>query len=300
MDIKRLNQDYGIAGQLEFIQEKDGFPFISINNRSAKALISIYAAQVLSFQPHDEPKDLLFLSPKAYYNHGKAIRGGIPLCWPWFGPDPEKRQRPNHGFARIQQWTVSGVESIEGKTKITLRLLPSTENIAYWHHNFELILEITVGKTLNLELQTVNYSNQLFFITQAFHAYFNVGHIDRVKVLGFENHHYQDKLAEGIEKIQAGPTSISGEVDRIYNDVDPILIIEDSAFKRRIRITSKSSHTTVLWNPWNRTAAAMPDLDPDDYKYFVCVETGNVAQDAIKLFPDSCFKLSSAFSIERE
>ena len=300
MDLKQLNNSYGVPGQLEFIRGKGGFPVVAVTNRSAKALISLYAGQVLSFQPHKEPEDLLFLSQAADYTQGKAIRGGIPLCWPWFGPDPENLKRPNHGFARTHNWTVLDMVTSPDETRLTLGFLNSTDSKVYWSDDFELRLKISIGSALTLELETSNVSSRPFVITQAFHPYFKIGRIDRVRVLGLEGHHYLDRLAGDMEIKQTRPLTISEEVDRIYTDIEDAVIIEDAALNRRIRIAAINSKNTVVWNPWIRKSAAMSDLEPDEYKRFLCVEPGNVATDAVEILPGGKYKLRAKFSVERE
>ena len=133
MTIDQLNSEYAIPGQVEFMAGRGGFPLVRINNGKARALVSVYAGQVLSYQPAQQAQDLLFLSDAAYFQAGKAIKGGIPVCWPWFGPDPEDRGRGAHGFARNRPWTLRATETLaDGDTRITLGLLDSGETRAIW------------------------------------------------------------------------------------------------------------------------------------------------------------------------
>lgn len=301
VDIEQLNSDFGRPSQLEFIEGEGGFPFISITNRQAKALISIYAGQVLSFQPVNEAEDLLFLSPQAVYAESKAIRGGIPVCWPWFGPDPKGLQRPNHGFVRNNYWLVVATETLsDDETKVTLMFKESSKKERTWQKPFTLTLEITVGATLNLKLTTHNTGDNVFSITQAFHSYLRVGHIKHVQILGLEGCDYFDKLDQGIQKSQDGVVTVTEEVDRIYTDVENTLLIVDSALKRRIQITSTSNKTAVVWNPWLKTSKKMADLGNTDYKHFICVEAGNIAFDLIQILPGDQYSLSANFNILRE
>lgn len=301
MDIDQLNKDYGIVDQLKFILGNGSLPMILISNKSAKALISLYGGQVLSFQPMGEYEDLLFLSKNAYYNGKKAIRGGIPVCWPWFGQDPKGLLRPNHGFARNSFWAVTETEaSTDFKTKIKLRLIQTAENRYLWPHSFDLILAITIGSTLNLELVTRNTGDKSFSITQALHSYFRIGDIERVKVLGLEENEYLDKLDDAKQKKQMGAVTFLEEVDRIYSGVQSQLNIEDSIIKRRICITSLGNNTAVLWNPWAKTSKKMPDLEANGYKRFVCVEACNAATDVIEISPGSKYSLLTNFKILRE
>ncbi|MDY6804310.1 MAG: D-hexose-6-phosphate mutarotase [Cyanobacteriota bacterium] len=308
MTIEQLNADYGIAGQLKFVEGKGGFPFIEIHSPKAKASISVYGGQVLSFQPANEPEDLMFLSENAYYQEGKAIKGGVPVCWPWFGPDPEGLGRPSHGFVRNRLWNVLATETTaEGEVKVKLGLAETAETREIWPQAFEVAMEISVGDSLTVELITRNtgvrealrMQHRAFSITQALHTYFNVGDIDRVKVLGLEEIEYVDKTDNGAKKTQKGAVTISSEVDRIYTNVPNELVIEDAALGRRILISSTGSKTAVVWNPWVEISAKMADLEDEDYKRLVCVETANAAEDVVEVPASSEYRLVANYRIER-
>jgi glucose-6-phosphate 1-epimerase len=300
MSIEQLNTQYGLAGQLKFVEGQGGFPCIEIRNKSAKALISVYSGQVLSFQPVAEPEDLLFLSKQAYYQAGKAIKGGIPICWPWFGPDPEGLGRPSHGFVRNRLWTVIGTETVtDSETKVKLGLGDTTETKTIWPQSFELTIEISVGNTLTVALVTRNRGDRAFSITQALHTYFKVGDISQVQILGLENTQYLDKVDSGVQKTQQGPVAIAQEVDRVYTDVPGALVIQDAALGRRIRITSSGSKTAIVWNPWAKICSEMADLDNDDYKSLVCVETANAANEVVDVAPHSEYRLVANYTVER-
>lgn len=300
MNIEQLNADYAITGQLKFIQGKGGFPFIEISNAKASALISVYAGQVLSFRPAGVADDLLFLSEKAYYQPGKAIKGGVPVCWPWFGADPQGLGRPAHGFVRNRLWNVAATgTSTDGDIRVTLGLIDTLETRAIWPQSFTLLLEITVGDSLNLELVTRNTGTQTFPVTQAFHTYFKVGDISQASVLGLEDTDYIDKTDNSAQKHQSGAVTIGTEVDRIYLDVQGELVIADAALRRRIRIASGGSKTAVVWNPWAKISAEMGDLQDDDYRRLLCVETTNAATDVVEIVPDSEFRLVANYRAEQ-
>ncbi len=299
MSIQTLNSDYGIAGQLRFFEGKGGFPCVEISNRKATALVSVYAGQVLSYRPTSSAHDLLFVSEAAYYQNGKAIKGGVPVCWPWFGADPSGQGRAAHGFVRNRPWTVAATQAKDdGDTRLTLALTDSAETRAIWPHSFNLALEISVAETLTLELVTRNTGSEDFPLTQALHTYFKVGDIDRVSVLGLEQTAYLDKAGDGGEKMQTGPVTIATEVDRIYTDVRSELTIVDPELQRRVHIASRGSRTAVVWNPWAAIAAQMGDLKDDDYRHFLCVETANAADDIIQIPADSEFRLRASYRIE--
>src|SRR5688500_2636733 len=198
----------------------------------------------------------MFLSEAAYYEAGKGIKGGTPICWPWFGPDPEQQGRPVHGFVRNRFWNVLRTEMTSNSdSKVTLGLTDTPETRAMWPHAFDLSLEITVGDALNLELITHNTDTQHFSITQALHTYFRIGHIDEVTIMGLEGIEYLDKVENYAQKVQAGAITIDGEVDHIYQRVQGELVINDRGFDRRIRISGSGSKTAVVWNPWAKIAA---------------------------------------------
>ena len=300
MNTEQLNTEYAIPGQLKFIQGAGGLPFIEVTTANSSALISVYAGQVLSFRPAGEMDDLMFLSEKAYYQTGKAIKGGAPVCWPWFGADPQGLGRPAHGFVRNRMWNVVATETTEsGEIRVILGLEDTPETTAIWPQSFTLMLEITVGKSLNLELVTRNTGAQLFPVTQAFHTYFKVGDISQVSVSGLEDTDYIDKVDNSALKKQIGPVVINEEVDRIYLGVRDELVINDIVLKRRIRIRSGGSKSAVVWNPWAKISAEMADLQDNDYRNLLCVETTNAATDVVEVSPGRESRLVANYSIER-
>lgn len=301
MSLEQLNRDFGISGQLDFVEGEGGLPFIAIDNGAASALISVYGGQVLSYQPSSASDDVMFLSDQAYFMEGKAIKGGVPICWPWFGADPEDKGRAAHGFARNRMWQVLETEgNDEGLTKVVLGFSDSAETRAIWPHGFDFYLEITVGASLSLALVTRNSGVQPFAITQALHTYFKVGDIAQVKVSGLDGGDYLDKVDDFSQKQQVGDVQVASEVDRVYTDVQPELVIEDGALARRINISATGSKTAVVWNPWAEITAGMADLDDDAYKHFICVETANAADDVVELAAGEEHRLTATYSVSQD
>jgi glucose-6-phosphate 1-epimerase len=291
--------EYEIENELQFVDIEHGFTYIEINNAKAHATISTYSGQVLSYRPKSQKDDLLFVSDRAYYEDGKAIKGGIPVCWPWFGADPEDSGRPAHGFVRNRQWEVTGSESLaNGSTKVVMGIVDSDETREIWPHPFKLSIEITVGESLTVALVTHNTGDESVTISQALHTYFYVGDISKVQVLGLDGIDYLDKVDESAEKTQSGPVTIAGEVDRIYTGVTGELVIDDESLGRRIRIASRGCSTAVIWNPWIEIAASMGDLDDDDYKRMICVETANAGPETVEIAAGSEYRLEAEYTIE--
>jgi glucose-6-phosphate 1-epimerase len=296
MTIAQLNSQYGIAGKLQFIEGKGGLPIIEIDNGQAKAAISVYAGQVLKFQPAGSSDDVMFLSETAYYQSGKAIKGGIPICWPWFGPDPAGRA--SHGFVRDRLWNVTSTENLpNGGTKVVLGLVDTAETQAIWPHAFSLAIEITITSQLMVELVTRNTGDQAFSITQAMHTYFAVGDISKTNVAGLSGTEYLDKVDGGKQKTQVGAVTVSQEVDRVYLNVPATLTIDDAALNRKIQIKSTGSKTAIVWNPWSEIAAKMADLGDQDYKRMICVETANAADDVVAVPAGGEARLGAVISV---
>ena len=299
-----LNQAFAIEQnhtQLRIENDIGEFPIIHLRNAHAEARISLYGAQILHYKPHDTAHDVLFLSDKAIYQSGKAIRGGAPICWPWFGADPDNQGRPAHGFARNRLWQLSTTESLnDDATRVVLRLNDSPDTLALWPYHFQLELEIVVGKTLKLSLSTHNLSDQPMTISQAIHTYFTVADIAQTEVYGLEQLHYMDKSKAGQNalRMQDGSIKVKQEVDRIYLNSPSEIEIHDQAWQRCLRIHSSGSQSTVVWNPWIEITANMIDLNNDDYQRFICAETANVADDTAIIAPNASHRLTAEYTIE--
>jgi len=302
MDIAQANEEFGIPGVLGICAGEGGFPLIRVDNEHARAEICGYAGQVLSYQPEGEDEDLLFVSGHAHYKPGKAIKGGIPVCWPWFGPDPLAKGRPDHGFVRARAWQLLSTETmVDGATRVRLGCRDDEATRALWPHPFALELDVTVGPSLGIALMTRNIGEAPVSVTQALHTYFKVGDVRRVQVLGLAGHEYIDKVA-GAETYdariaQSGPINFDGPVNRIYLDTTDRLTIDDGSLGRQIRIERDGSRTAVVWNPWIEQSRQMDDFGDEEYLGMVCVETTNAAADAVSIAPGASHRLESVYSI---
>ena len=179
-----------------------------------------------------------------------------------------------------------------------MSLTDSDETRGIWPHPFRLNIEITVGDSLRVELVTHNSGDKPVTVSQALHTYFQVGDISKVTVRGLEGADYIDKADDSARKTQVGPVRIGGEVDRIYTGVTGDLAIDDESLGRIIHITSKGCSTAVIWNPWAETAASMADLDDDDYKKMICVETANAGPETVEIAAGSYYRLLAEYTIE--
>lgn len=295
--IATLNATHGRPGERVFVDGPGGLPFVHIRNPHAEATVSLHGGQVLAFRPRGAAADRLFLSERTSYRPGQAIRGGIPVCWPWFGPDPQGLGRPNHGLARTRLWSVADARSPpDAQTRLTLRLTDSADTRALWPHAFVLTLEITVGASLRLALDTRNTGEQPFTLTQALHSYLAVDDVAQARVDGLDGCRYLDKTAPGGSaqsgrSVQRGAVTFDGEVDRVYADPPAVLVLHGAAGSGGLSIRAEGSRTAVVWNPGERLAAGMADLEPGDHRRFVCVETANAGDDTVTLAPGESHRL---------
>ena len=295
--LAQLNEQFGTQNQINFELE-NGFIMMNIVNQYASAKISIYGGQVLSYLPHGQTEDLLYLSKKAIYQQGKAIRGGIPICWPWFADDTSGYGRPAHGFARNQQWKVlATMENIDGSTVVTLGLYDTDDSVAVWPYKFELKLDITVSEKLEIKLTTKNTGRKSFEITQALHAYLNVGNINNLTIANLNGISYVDKTDNFVHKTQVGDVVITAETDRVYQSSPEELIVDDLDINRKIVMESRGCNTAVIWNPWKNTAESMVDLQDEDYKVFIGVEAANADGDVIMIPAGGIHCLQASYSI---
>lgn len=295
--VAELNQQFAIPG-ISFSEEWDGFVVIDVANEQAAATIALNGAQLLRWQPVGE-EPVIWLSEDAHFEMGRSVRGGVPICWPWFGAHKIESTFPAHGFARTSEWQLVEIDKFEdGTTKLLLRLNESRAMHHYWPHSFELEFHITIGRALTMELKTRNCSGDVLELSEALHSYFNVSDVDKVTIHGLDELHYLDKLEGFQRKLQSGAVTIEGETDRIYLDsVDECLIV-DPGFGRTIRIAKEGSRSTVVWNPWQENGERMGDLGDEGYRSMLCVESANAADNLLQLTPGEAHSLKVNYQIE--
>jgi len=271
-----------IPGRVEIVSGNGDFPLIKIQTPVSMAEIYLHGAQITAFQKNGEPP-LLFLSEKSFFAPGKAIRGGVPICFPWFG---SRTGEPSHGFARLTEWELAATSAApDGAVTVHLRLPEESLNPEWTGLRAEFI--VTVAATLTMELIATNDSaGKILEIEGCLHSYFRVGDIRAVSITGLQGTSFLDNIRGG-----AGPSlvdndpviKIAQEIDRTYLDTPNPVEIRDESLKRIIHVEKFNSHSTVVWNPW--TTKPMADLGPAEYRNMVCVEAGNVKKNKVALAP---------------
>jgi len=294
--IQDLNARFAIADQVSFVAGPGGSPVVSVRNAHAAAAIALQGADVTGFQPHGQ-EPVLFLSRHAVYASGKAIRGGIPICWPWFGPHPTDPTKPDHGFARTRPWSVLATMAMpDGAARVRLGLTDDAETRALWPYAFALELVVTVGATLEVTLVARNTGHEPFVCGGALHSYFHVGDVTAITIQGLEGTAYVDKVAGDRPKVQQGPVTIAGETDRVYTGTTASCTIVDPTLGRRVTVAKEGSRSTVVWNPWRDKARRLADFGDDEYTEMVCVEVANAGADTVTVPPGGEHRLGTTIS----
>ncbi|MDO8263048.1 MAG: D-hexose-6-phosphate mutarotase [Gallionella sp.] len=282
---QQLNSQFGIDGQLNFCEDASGLIVAEISNTQASASLCLQGAHLMTWQPGSQAVPVVWLSRDAQLAAGKSIRGGVPVCWPWFGAHASEANFPGHGYARTVPWRVveSGTEP-NGATRITLRLVESENTRAQWPHPCNLDLTVIAGETLRMELTTENTGESDFEISEALHTYFRIGDIGTVRVTGLSGCDYWDKVGGSTLKKQDGIIRFAGETDRVYINTAAVCVIEDDKLKRRILVAKSGSLSTVVWTPWTAKADRMGDLgQPDGWREMLCVESANAIENAVRV-----------------
>jgi glucose-6-phosphate 1-epimerase len=267
---------------VEFKNFENGFAYIEVTNSVASAKIALQGAHIFEYK-RGANNELLWLSSLALFEENKPIRGGIPICWPWFGPHNDS-SLPQHGFARISHFTFVSCEEKDEETSIvTLKLTDSPKTRILWDFSFELLVTITISKELHVSLKTSNTDVKEFKITQALHSYFSVENISDVAIFGVKNSSYFDQLSKTME-VQKNDLHVDQEIDRIYKNPDKNLILKEK--NRAIFLQNSNSNSLVIWNPWSEKVKSIKDMQDDEYKNMLCIESANALDDYIILQPN--------------
>lgn len=272
----------------------NGFPKVVVRHDSGHSLEAyLYGGHVTSWKT-PQKEELLFLSSRAEFVRGKAIRGGIPIVFPQFGPG----ELPSHGIARICPWRLTDSKILENKdVSITLEMDESCHGGLLWPYSFLVELNIVLGSRLGMTMRVVNKDDELISFQNAFHTYFNIGNIDDVRIRGLSGLSYVDQVRNRQRMIEEDDdVSLRGEVDRVYMNAPDQLTIVDAG-RRTFHIRKNYLNDAVLWNPGKERGAAIKDLEEDGYQRMVCLETANVLT-TITLGPGDDYLCSQELSYE--
>ena len=273
----------------------NGFKYIEVQNKQAEAKIALQGAHLFHYKEKDTAP-LLWLSEAAYFEEGKAIRGGIPVCFPWFGKNKNDPSLPQHGFARTEVWSVVIEEEVDDSTThIQLQLKPNRDTLEQWTYLFNVTIDIIIGHELNMVFSVTNTDTKPFEISTALHTYLKVSDIDTISIQGLDNRAYYDALDKKTS-IQEGDVLIRKEVDRVYMNPSKTITLLDGDVK--ISLQQEGSNSLVVWNPWIEKSKQMSDMSENGYRTMVCLETSNAREDARVVKPNESHVLSATFKKE--
>ena len=295
LSISELNHQFGLDGVLSFKDAGDGFVVIDVESKLCQASIALQGAHLMTWQPKGEAP-VLWMSPVASLTKGASIRGGVPVCWPWFGAH-EKPDFPAHGYARRVMWKIVSTSISESFVSLHFKIDECLTQ--YWSEEVPAELIVRLGTEVELELITQNHTNQPVIVGEALHTYFEVADVRNIVIRGLDGCDYLDSLDGMARKVQQGDITFSEETDRVYLDDGQTLFIDDSKMHRTIVIEKENSHSTVVWNPWIDKCKRMGDFGSDDgYLGMVCVETANAKDDVVTIEPGKSHRLVVRYRVE--
>ena len=275
---------FEIAGIAEIGEGNGGLPKVRITSPEASGEIYLHGAHITSWRPSGA-EEVLFLSAQSRWEHGHAIRGGVPICFPWFGAKADDPTAPAHGFVRTKAWRLESISQAGGAVTVSMFTESDESTRRWWPADFRVVYRATFGPELGLELQMFNTGKTMLRFEEALHAYHRVGNIQEARLRGLDGIQYFDKTDSNRKKMQYGEIAITSETDRVYlNTADPVEL-DDPLLHRATHVVKENSQTTVVWNPWAQKARAMSDLGNDEWTQMVCIETSNVADFAVNLTP---------------
>ena len=301
MNLHELNENFGIPGVLQFA-EHDGLQRAEITTPAAAATLYLQGAHVTAWQPTGE-QPVLFLSRRSEFAAGKAIRGGVPVIAPWFGPDTQNRAGgkpgPSHGFARTEPWTVAFAALVGDELHLTLTLGPTDLSRSLGYPDLRLAYQVNIGRPLTLQLTLANGGSSPMPFEEALHSYLAVADVRQARLMGLAGAQYLDKMDGVRQKLEtAEALALTGPTDRVYLDTESTCVVEDALLKRRLVVSKSNSRSTVVWNPWTELTAKLPDMEPDGWQGMLCVETANAGPNALTLGAGDTHTMRATITVE--
>ncbi len=279
------------------LTDRNGGFVVDIATRSCHAAIALQGAQVLQWQPANQSHDVLWLSPMTRFGGGTAIRGGVPICWPWFGPHAVAG-KPQHGYARNALWSLTAARRIDDDVVLTFELPSGCAGVEHLGGTARLSFHVTIGAALDMSLETSNTGPSPLVITQALHTYVRVGDVARISIAGLDGATYRDNTDGGRTKMQQGPMTLQRETVALFDEASAVQVLADPILDRRIKIARTGGRSTVIWNP-GAAVVNMADIPPPCQTEFVCVESGNIGSSAVTLAPGATAHIGQRLTLDR-
>ena len=279
---------------VQFLDGPDGLPFFRVSAAGGTGEVFLHGAHLVSWTPAAQ-SPVLWMSDTSRFADNTPIRGGVPICFPWFGLRADHPDAPQHGFARLSDWALGGASDHGSATSLEFRLTDTEQTRASaWPHRFEAIYTVTIGSELRLDFKVMNRDTVDFSFEAALHNYYAIGDVLSTRVHGLEGHEFSSSSASGREE---APVQLGTAVDRRYPTVTTARI-EDSDNHRVITVTSEGSDGAVLWNPGPDKTRAMGDFSDGGWPQMVCFETANIGESRVTLAPDERHSMRATVTVE--
>jgi glucose-6-phosphate 1-epimerase len=281
---------HDLPGKLTVESGRHNLPSVAVDTEACTGRLYLLGATATEWQPAGH-KQVLFTSRASWFKEGHPIRGGVPICLPWFGPHATDPDAPSHGLVRNKVWNL--VQTREDTQGVSVELVTNLEHL---HATYR----VTFGPSLHLQLIVANTSDLERRFEAALHTYFCVGDIHQVHIEGLENADYIDKMLEAKLQPAAGePIRFTEELDRVYVDTADTCRLIDPAMGRKIVVAKAGSQSTVVWNPWSAKADRLDDMGEEEYEKMCCIETANIGQNAVVLPPGGSHEMRVTIEVER-
>ncbi len=291
LTLDQLRARFGEMSGVRLESGPGGLIRVAIATPQVSGQVYLHGAHVSQWQPQGEAP-VLWMSGSSRFEAGKPIRGGVPICFPWFGAKADDASAPGHGLARTHVWHASGIrQTADGEVVVELETLLL---------DYALTYTVTFGRSLTMTLHVRNGAATARRFEAALHTYLTVGDARQVRLSGLAGATYIDKVDGGHRKVQgAEPIMFTQETDRLYLNTTSACVLEDPVLLRRIRVEKSGSHATVVWNPWIAKSAAMEDFGDDEWPGMCCIETANANDNAVTLAPGEDHSMTAAIHVTR-
>jgi glucose-6-phosphate 1-epimerase len=296
--LAELDRQLGIPGVARVSEGYSGLARVQITGDLGEGEMYLHGAHVTSWKPAGNA-EVLFVSSKSRWEEGQAIRGGIPICFPWFRGKLDDPHAPAHGFVRTKLWQLESIIENENGVAVTMFTQSDEHTRKWWPGEFRLVDRVTFGPELRLELVCRNTGTTLFRFEEALHTYNRIADIQDVRLQGLDSVSYLDNTESNKEKTQRGDVTIASPTDNAYRNTQSEVDLLDPNKKRRIRLRKEHSLSTVVWNPWSEGAARLQDLGDGEWRQFLCVEASNILDAAINLAPGQEQRMAAVLTVER-
>jgi glucose-6-phosphate 1-epimerase len=295
-EIAARYREFEIPGTAQVVEGNGGLPKVRITTPEVIGEIYLHGAHITSWKPNGE-EEVLFLSSQSRWENGRAIRGGVPICFPWFGGKPGDAKAPAHGFVRTKSWHLESISEVGNVVTVSMFTESDETTKRWWPSEFRLDYRVTFGRELSLELVVSNTGTTSLRFEEALHTYHRVGNISEVRLRGLDGIQYLDKTDSNRRKLQQGEIAITSETDRVYLDTRDPIELDDPVLHRGTRVMKENSDTSVIWNPWIDKARELSDLRENEWTQMLCIETSNVSDFAVNLAPGQHHTMKARVSV---